>query len=628
MACSSDGKFVAAGSPVHGFTVWDTSTWERMRDLKFLVEVTSVISSPDGRFLVATGPNEVRTWDWLSGVCAGAFALADPGARYITLFSPDDRLLVVAVTETEARIWSISANELQDDIDDDRFTLLSEFPVDSRHVLLNARFDPYVVALSLDGERLAVLAYRMYAAWICDTTRQTWRKISRFGLAVTSLSFYGNNQMLITGDLHGIISIWDGITTDTDTARKCIKTLQGHKGSGSITSLIPSPARQQLISSSSDGKVKIWDVSGLFPQQGDNSADAKGLKRTGVPAREEFKNRASPRHHDNNTHSRSLEGHTDFVMSLGFSPDGRVLVSSSENGEVKVWDLGNDKCLVTCEGRPVEEFDDYVEPASWASITPNSGRVALLLRNLSIGVWDLGTSERTHTLANQAHEVQSLAISPDGEYLAVASDRIDTWSISQEACVHTVDILGGRHIMRAPILSPDLRLVAVKSGSTDSVEVWDRLSVKCIRTLLCDNGREMPLAFSVNNQWLVTKAHRYSGLRFRSRRANSDDNTLGQEKPKGQIISVQERGESAIRVSTRFGDLIRRDVDDSSDDTATFSDYGISANRSWIMKGEQRLLWIPLEHRVLSLHSQSLTVAIGCDGGIIALMELADPDEG
>lgn len=35
----------------------------------------------------------------------------------------------------------------------------------------------------------------------------------------------------------------------------------------------------------------------------------------------------------------TLRGHTDFVMSLAFSPDGSRLVSASRDRTLKVWEL-------------------------------------------------------------------------------------------------------------------------------------------------------------------------------------------------------------------------------------------------------------------------------------------------
>ncbi|MDE0401755.1 MAG: T9SS type A sorting domain-containing protein, partial [Candidatus Poribacteria bacterium] len=68
-----------------------------------------------------------------------------------------------------------------------------------------------------------------------------------------------------------------------------------------------------LASGLSDGTVKLWDVG----------------------TRENI---------------ATLEGHTDLVASVSFSPDGSILASGAFDGMVKLWDVGTRENIATLEG--------------------------------------------------------------------------------------------------------------------------------------------------------------------------------------------------------------------------------------------------------------------------------------
>ena len=47
---------------------------------------------------------------------------------------------------------------------------------------------------------------------------------------------------------------------------------------------------------------------------------------------------------------KTLSGHGGRVWSVCFSPDGRLLASGSDCGEVKVWNVGSGECVKTLSG--------------------------------------------------------------------------------------------------------------------------------------------------------------------------------------------------------------------------------------------------------------------------------------
>jgi WD40 repeat protein len=53
-----------------------------------------------------------------------------------------------------------------------------------------------------------------------------------------------------------------------------------------------------------------------------------------------------------------LQGHTHGVRSVAFSPDGQIVASGSGDGTIKLWDVQTGKCLKTLRSdRPYERMN-------------------------------------------------------------------------------------------------------------------------------------------------------------------------------------------------------------------------------------------------------------------------------
>lgn len=73
-----------------------------------------------------------------------------------------------------------------------------------------------------------------------------------------------------------------------------------------------------------------------------------------------------------------FEGHADGIRNLAFSPDGRLLVSSSRDGSVRVWDIGERQQRYAMSGfESLEDLTVIPEPTADASWSPNGTRLAV-----------------------------------------------------------------------------------------------------------------------------------------------------------------------------------------------------------------------------------------------------------
>jgi len=110
----------------------------------------------------------------------------------------------------------------------------------------------------------------------------------------------------------------------------------------------------------------------------------------------------------------TLEGHTDGVVSVSYSPDGRRLVSASRDRTIRLWDATTGELLNTLEG--LGHLDNC---GGGLAYSPDGGML-VSTNDHTIHLWDAATGELLNTLEGRADFV---AYSPDGRTLASATGQ-------------------------------------------------------------------------------------------------------------------------------------------------------------------------------------------------------------
>jgi WD40 repeat protein/tRNA A-37 threonylcarbamoyl transferase component Bud32 len=170
----------------------------------------------------------------------------------------------------------------------------------------------------------------------------------------------------------------------------------------------------------------------------------------------------------------TLEGHTDQVWSVAFSPDGQRLASGSREGVVKVWDATTGQVLHTLPG--------HTAVVLGVAFSPDGSRLASAGDGV-VKVWDATTGAVLHTLQGRARCGHSVAFSPDGERLAASGSEgvVKVWDMrtGQE----NLTLKGHTCPVNRVVFSPDgTRLASASSDGT--VKVWDaRIEKEALLTL-------------------------------------------------------------------------------------------------------------------------------------------------
>ena len=163
---------------------------------------------------------------------------------------------------------------------------------------------------------------------------------------------------------------------------------------------------------------------------------------------------------------KTLRGHKDTVNSVAFSPDGRLLVSGSADGTIKIWDVSQWQNIGTREPKTVQMFS----AVHMVAFHPNGQLLATSGRHAK--VVDISDSAEIATLPHDDY-VWTLAISHDGRYLATDDGEgttVKIWDIQRQRLTtllegHTADV---NYVK----FSPDGRVFASASWGGE-VKLWD-----------------------------------------------------------------------------------------------------------------------------------------------------------
>ncbi len=516
---SQDGSKFAVATSI-GIWIYDALTG---RELKFLNTPSNLIKiiefSPDDNIIAGASSDEVLLWNMDTEKLSTT--LPAPKGIKILYFSVDGSKLTCIGNEGQIRVWNLMAEKTNMEFKDIKFG--SEYLKGS---------SSYSFAISPDRHLLAAVFYAQrtyqFRVWNINTGKYIRAAAGDWGYG-SKLVFSPNSKFLASVRGFRSIGIWEvgtdsreetfigsshsGIVTlvfspkgkflaaaNRVGVRLYNKAIARHppwtllerndgfplilnKGKSDIYLLAFSPDEGTLLAVSSNGTISAWNT--ITWDQAfsitEHPSYIKGLKFTKkdgtltntLTSYSGFRN-IRIQLWDLNLGKQLKAEYLDVRGSGVVEPYGGTVVSTNNDGTIKVWDVKTKKPIAILKGQPT------ADPYNRLTISHGGEIVASGGKDTFVRVWNtrnLKQNTPQFTLKGHTSPIENLTFSPDGKTLASSSydttNRkyiIRLWNMTNGKLLS--NITPNKNIVKTLAFSPDGKILVTASGD-DSLRLWN-----------------------------------------------------------------------------------------------------------------------------------------------------------
>jgi WD40 repeat protein len=292
-------------------------------------------------------------------------------------------------------------------------------------------------------------------------------------------------------------------TTEAEKAKKLVseRTIQLDYKYVAIYAYAFSSDGKRILTGSADSKVRLWNnKTGYCQVVFEDHTDVVltvALSPDGKLALSGGSNRDNMRLWDVES-GRCLRvfDTTQTVWQVKWSPNGRFALSGALDKTVQLWDIESGRCIRVLEGHK-----SWICSVAWSS----DGKLVLSgADDKTIRLWNIESGQCLRVLKGHTRKVWSVTWSPDGKLAlsGAADNTVRLWEIDSGRCLLVFE--GHTNVVWSVAWNPDGNLAL--SGSADNnVRLW---SIELSRCLSVFEGHKSPIKAVA---WSADALHAFTG---------------------------------------------------------------------------------------------------------------------
>ncbi|KIK35348.1 hypothetical protein CY34DRAFT_812244 [Suillus luteus UH-Slu-Lm8-n1] len=175
------------------------------------------------------------------------------------------------------------------------------------------------------------------------------------------------------------------------------------------------------------------------------------------------------------TPRRTMRGHTSYIFGVTHLPGGQRIITCSDDGSLRLWDLENG-AQIGGEWRDEEDEDeDHNEEGVWTmALSPDGKTLASGSQNGIVRLWDVEMGKVVARWKEHTKAVTSVCWSRNGERVVSGSydSTARVWDVKSGEPVQGLNPIKTGHGLYAVSYSPETKVIATGGYKKSGIKIW------------------------------------------------------------------------------------------------------------------------------------------------------------